>query len=393
MNQNKLIKIWYIIQTSISIIILLIASIGNQIVIKSVSKRQISLTVCLILLLLALLQFTVLFNNKSANWITQLNYVLQSYTTVYILSIIMMITVSYFKTIHFINIDSVITGLYIYSFFMYIPITKLAICKISNNLLRILTLILLFQQIIWAPTSFSFLANSYLKILGTTGIIGSVSFIIITLIAVYNWGLDPVKVKETISFKNLGLIFIFIICSCTFNAFNTSTSWINFFSSWSFNINYIDYKLVLSGIRAGIVEEVLMRYGILNILLLIFKKNSLKILWSILYDGLIFGFLHLSNLSNQPFSATIQQVLITICSGFFFAALYLYSGTIFLPVFYHLFFDISSFVASGSTLMTSPSIYDWQLSTIFMIIYILLTVFLISGKRLKTIKLNLNDFN
>lgn len=389
MISDKVIKWWHIIQTAYLAINSLILIIICFAVPLPKTEKSSGIILCSLALVLILLQFTVLLTKNADSWWAQLNFLFESWTATIFLSLFMAI-LSSLKNNNFLTLLC-----NIYSIIMYIPITKLALCRIRNNWLRILSIIFLFPQVIGIPEYFVTHADSWLKVLDKSDIIGVFSFVLIITIAMHSWGfgLAKFKINQKISLGVLALILIFMLCDCFLNAFNSSNSWLNFLTSWSFKVNYFNWKMVLLGIGTGISEEFLFRFVILNLFLVIFRKYKNQVVWGVLVSGLIFGLTHFINLGEQTLSATSIQALSAIFSGFLFAAIYLYTDSLLIPILYHSLLDTLAFIVTGTTTTLSPNMYDWQVTIFLMILYTLLVIFLLSGKRREVVESNVKRVN
>lgn len=63
-------------------------------------------------------------------------------------------------------------------------------------------------------------------------------------------------------------------------------------------------------------------------------------------------------------------------AGITFAANYLYTGSFFINMGYHAVFDILAF---GTTVMTNPTVFEWQYLILTTLIYLTFLFFLLSG--------------
>lgn len=122
-----------------------------------------------------------------------------------------------------------------------------------------------------------------------------------------------------------------------------------------------------------------MRFCVLIILLKLLQNSRYQIIGAVLLDGLIFGILHIANLIEQPIPATILQMINASVAGITFAANYLYTGSFFINMGYHAVFDILAFLAFGTTVMTNPTVFEWQYLILTTLIYLTFLFFLLSG--------------
>lgn len=185
---------------------------------------------------------------------------------------------------------------------------------------------------------------------------------------------------------------VFCIFDITLNAFSNANSLSQIFTNWNFKFKEPTFEMFMTGLAPGITEEFLMRYTLLSILLISFKNNKYQFVFSVYLSALIFGAMHLPNMLAQNLSATIEQAISAAAAGCLLATLYLYTNSLLWPILYHVGIDSLSMMASGSTLMSRTDTFDWQLTILTGIIYILISIFLLTGKRKKVIARNFTEF-
>lgn len=106
---------------------------------------------------------------------------------------------------------------------------------------------------------------------------------------------------------------------------------------------------LIGAICVGFYEEITLRSGLFNLLMNIFNTNKLCILISSILSSLIFGLLHLLNLSGgAPILATLGQVIYATAMGFFLAVTYLKMQSILVPITIHAVIDWSDFLFNFS---------------------------------------------
>ncbi|MFT8400923.1 MAG: CPBP family intramembrane glutamic endopeptidase [Lentilactobacillus diolivorans] len=109
----------------------------------------------------------------------------------------------------------------------------------------------------------------------------------------------------------------------------------NFLVPWIIHLN------TLASLEIGIevvFEEWLFRFVFLNVFIDNFRqKKPIVVLMGMICSGLLFGLYHFTNLnvSSATLSGTIGQVVAACFVGFFLAGIYLYNGTIWLPILLH----------------------------------------------------------
>ena len=104
-------------------------------------------------------------------------------------------------------------------------------------------------------------------------------------------------------------------------------------------------------IGTGLLEEVLVRGLLLKILLK--KKGHSKrgIINACVISSAIFGLAHIVNLTHMAVSSVISQIIYATAVGLFYAALYLRTKTLWVPILLHGLFNLSSQVIDAITLL------------------------------------------
>ncbi|MDT6952293.1 CPBP family intramembrane glutamic endopeptidase [Companilactobacillus alimentarius] len=141
----------------------------------------------------------------------------------------------------------------------------------------------------------------------------------------------------------------------------------------NFKIEYL-----LSGLEAGIAEELLFRYAFLTILLAVFQNFRFKIFWASLISSLCFGLLHLSNISaGQDLPNTINQVIFAFGMGLLMSGIYLYTNLFYLPVFFHTLLDTLAFTTSGELMTGKVTSLDNVFTIIEALIFVAIALMLL----------------
>ena len=98
----------------------------------------------------------------------------------------------------------------------------------------------------------------------------------------------------------------------------------------------------------GWTEELIFRGVILNLFLERFSKTKRGILWAVILSGVLFGAVHLTNISQgvTVTSAMIQAINAAFL-GVIFGAVYARSGNIWLVMTFHALVDFASLMGSG----------------------------------------------
>ena len=396
MLSEQAIKRWHLGQIIVQEILIIVALV-LFFKIKPLAQSKIGAMVVLpVLFVLILLQLTLLHEKHPARKLVQFNHYFQAANIQICFLVLLTIGASFIKVLNTKNLIWLLIPLTLYELVMLVPMAELAWGKISSVIGQIITL-LLFSSLIVAIlemlTMYSY--PSWLQMLNKTEITGAICFVITSVVAMNKWGYQTpgLRLSSKAKYAVLGFIALFIIIDCLFNAFNVADKWGQLLTSWDFQITTKHIiKFICEGIAAGIAEEWLMRFCVLSILLKTFKNAQHQILWSVVLDGLIFGALHIVNLIEQPIPATILQMINASVAGITFAAIYLYTGSFFINMGYHAVFDILAFLASGTTTMTNPTVFEWQYLILTTLAYLAFSFFLLSGKRKNVVEYNMEQW-
>lgn len=101
--------------------------------------------------------------------------------------------------------------------------------------------------------------------------------------------------------------------------------------------------------EAGIFEEFLVRVLGFSVFLEIFKSNKYSLVWASISSSLLFGVLHLSNLTSQSFDATIQQIFYATVLGLCLAVIRIRFNGISYAVILHFLIDFHPTIAEGTS--------------------------------------------
>ena len=171
------------------------------------------------------------------------------------------------------------------------------------------------------------------------GYLGMVIAAVVVMLLFKAWFSPEFKgfVKPGISAKKIGLMmipyFIFVVLSVI--------SFLIFHGTIDFNPTI---KSVLMGLSAGFGEEGMFRIFALAIVMRFLKKEN-RALTTTIVISIVFGLFHIGNIQQgaDP-GMTVAQVFTSLFMGLFFAAIYLRSGSVILPIFAHAFYDWVCFV-------------------------------------------------
>ena len=394
MLSEKRIKRWHLGQIIVQEILLIVALV-LFFKINPLTKSILGAVVVLpVLFILVLLQLTLLCEKHPERKLVQFNHYFQSVNILLCFFALLSLGAAFIKIFNNKNVIFLLILFTLYEIIMLVPMAELAWSKIKNPIGQIITLLLFEILIVSIPEILTMYSHSLLQVLNTTGITGSICFIITSIIVMKNWHYQnpSLRISSRAKYSILAFIFIFIVADCLINAFNDANNLGQLLTRWDFHITTKHpAQYIFQGIEAGVAEEWLMRFCILSILLKKFKNSKNQVLWAVLLDGLIFGSIHLTNAVVQPLSATILQMINAFAAGIAFSAIYLYTGSFFVNIVYNAVYDILAFLAAGTTVMTVPRVFDWQYLFITTLIYLAFAFFLLSGKRKSVIEYNLEQ--
>ena len=177
------------------------------------------------------------------------------------------------------------------------------------------------------------------KISVNAGYLGMVVAAVVVMLLFKAWFSPEFKgfVKPDICAKKIGLMmipfFIFVVLSVL--------SFLIFHGTIDFDPSL---KAVLMGLSAGFGEESMFRIFALAIVMRFLKKEN-RVLTATIVLSVVFGLSHIGNIQQgaDP-GMTVAQVFTSLFMGLFFAAIYLRSGSVILPIFAHAFYDWVCFV-------------------------------------------------
>jgi len=95
-------------------------------------------------------------------------------------------------------------------------------------------------------------------------------------------------------------------------------------------------------IGTGFFEEVLVRGLMLLVLLKVFEQTKKGMMNAVIISSVIFGLAHLANLTHTGALPVVAQVIFASAMGIFFAALYLRTKTLIIPIIVHGFVNLTT---------------------------------------------------
>ena len=165
------------------------------------------------------------------------------------------------------------------------------------------------------------------------------SITVLLLLLIQMWWFSPAykgALKAEVPAKEIWKLSIPFLVNCLLSYILTVVD-----SGWYFAPTAMSLSMAFS---AGFFEETFVR-GVTIPIGMRYLKSKNKILITVLFTSLIFGVIHLGNIKEGArVSMAIIQAVASLGKGLFFAALFLRTGSILLPIFMHGFFDWVCFV-------------------------------------------------
>ncbi|BDZ31819.1 type II CAAX endopeptidase family protein [Lactiplantibacillus sp. WILCCON 0030] len=278
---------------------------------------------------------------------------------------------------------------FFYLIFMFVPIGYVTMEPVKSLIGRILLLIsVVFSGLIGAQATMLawpvLKAPAVFEMVGNSGILGAFGFVLTVGVLLMVWGVrGPAwRLNQQADWRWLTLIGVVSVAFIIWNAFGAGESWQTTFTQFAFKLQAFSWKMFLGGLEPGIAEEWLYRFAVLGLLLRAFKQHRHQLDWAVGLSSGLFGLWHLTNaLAGQALTATLEQMIFAASLGGFLAISYLYSGSILVPMTIHAGVDIFSMMASGSQTMAKPDAFEWQTIIFTVIVFGLITIFFLTGKR------------
>lgn len=138
-------------------------------------------------------------------------------------------------------------------------------------------------------------------------------------------------------------------------------------------------------LMAGVTEEVVFRVLPVSVMMRAYKDRN-KYMPALLFPAIVFGLIHIQNLlAGANFGATVVQVISATIAGIFFAAIYLRTGSIVLPVFIHFLHDYMNVAiatqASSFVVTASPGVIDTVEMCIIAAVQMVMVVIMLKGHK------------
>ncbi|WP_242360945.1 CPBP family intramembrane glutamic endopeptidase [Limosilactobacillus antri] len=271
----------------------------------------------------------------------------------------------------------VVSLMIIYYLLMFAPFASVIGGQLKLSLERFVFALLTFQVVliplIALPTDL--INNQFLLQTLSTGAVGAGAYFILIMTAMRAWhlswpGLKPHWSGDFNWWIFLGLVVIDLMMTLV-NAGGLPT------------LGRLSWAALLMAFRAAVAEETLFRFAILGILFYAWRSYQCRLPLALATSSILFGLAHLMNITEQGWVVTVYQALAAGGLGLFFAVVYVYTGQLWLTMVMHGLFDLLSFMATGATTMkgnqVSPA--DWTVIAGELVIFILLTVWMMFGQR------------
>jgi len=268
---------------------------------------------------------------------------------------------------------------------MYIPYTIVFYGRIRNKLLQLLIVFFLFEVVAMGASSIVTYGtilyfNPFIGIITNSAFLGAAMFLVLTLFIMHRWGYEfpMMRLSKAASLKVMIPLLIVSIWFIMWNAFGGGNSLLKSF--FTFNFSGISWKpqFILSGLEAGIAEELLFRYAFLTILLVAFKNSRYKIFYAAGISSLCFGLIHLGNVSaGQSLANTVNQAIFAFGMGLLMCGIYLYTDLFYVPVIFHTLLDTLVFSVSGELMSGKVTIADSILTVLETGLFVLVAILLL----------------
>lgn len=142
------------------------------------------------------------------------------------------------------------------------------------------------------------------------------------------------------SVKRYGLAKLLTIVYWVLVGFLVFGNLLTTFSVWKLPVRKI-IEIALIALDAGICEEFLFRGVLFNLFVVTFHKSKYDLLWASIGNSVLFGLLHLVNLTHQSVASTVGQIIFAIGLGLILSYLHILSNGIFWCIAFHFLQDFS----------------------------------------------------
>lgn len=262
---------------------------------------------------------------------------------------------------------------------MFWPFAVEILWPVKGRLGQFLAVILFFQIAIM-PRQYYGLAGvstngiSWLLPLATTGLLGAITYSIVIIITMKQWGFLKPCGPARLNVLVLAVFLFFFLLAVYSNAMS--------YHGWSSLGRLTTWRLTATALEAGIGEEVLCRLALVAILYAWIRPGRGRLPFAILGSSFLFGAFHLVNLAWQTWPLTLYQLGFTTISGVFFALVFLYTGHLWLTILMHFLTDWLGLLASG-TAAVSGTLTASDFSSLLTLTVVIgaMLVWMLFGKR------------
>lgn len=277
-------------------------------------------------------------------------------------------------------------GLFLVSLlFMYIPYVIVFFGNVQNKFLQLIIGLYMFEVVAMGALSLVIYGtilyfNPVVGVLMNSAFWGAIIFLVLMLLLMRHWDYEWPKMKLS-PFANKVVLLIMLVISLWFIMWNAFAGGNTFLTSlFRFNFAGISFKpqMVLSGLEAGIAEELLFRYSFLTILLAAFRNNPYRIFLAAGISSLCFGLIHLGNAAaGQSLANTIDQAIFAFGMGLLMCGIYLYTEIFYVPVIFHTLLDTLVFSVSGTLMSGKVTLVDHIATVIETLLFVAAAIFLL----------------
>lgn len=220
--------------------------------------------------------------------------------------------------------------------------------------------------------------SNHLEMMMQAGVFGAFAFLIAVTTAMRQWhlswpGIKPARLQW----------WVLLILILVMGGFLVLNGWPQS------HLHRLHFIYLCTAVEAAVAEETLCRFSFLGILLKSLANLKQRVPWAILISSLLFGFLHLTNLTEQSAAITVYQAIAAFGIGLMLSVIYLYSGQLWLTMLFHFGIDITAFTATGATTMTGHiGNNEWVGLLIFLVPFLLVTTWMMFGARRQVLEEN-----
>lgn len=283
------------------------------------------------------------------------------------------------------NLPSSIALLLVSMLVMYLPYVIVFFGRVRNKVVQLLIELFTFEFIAMGASSLVTYGtilyfNRFIGLLTNSAFLGALIFLALTLVLMRRWGYGwpKIRLSRKANPKILTLLLVVSVWFILWNAFGGGNSLLT--SLFRFNFSGISFKpqFVLTGLEAGIAEELLFRYAFLTILLAAFKNYRYQIFYAATISSICFGLIHLGNVSaGQDLANTINQAIFAFGMGLLMCSIYLYTDLFYVPVIYHTLLDTLVFSVSGELMSGKVTLVDNLFTILETVVFVAIAISLL----------------